>query len=101
MGFLHGEARLQQLAEAMHEALTVRAPGLEIAPSKAAHVTLARFRKTATPGDGRAVEAAIGGSELSALTLGETVGAVHLMVSSLGSAGAEYRTLATSVLESG
>jgi len=86
------------IAGAVHRALARQVPSLEVPPFKAAHVTLARFRKQAAPRDGQAVEIGLAASDLAEITLRESVGAIRLAKSTLLPAGPQYEVVATSSL---
>jgi 2'-5' RNA ligase len=88
-----GGHEIMRLARSIAAGAETSAPGLEVSAARAAHVTLARFRRGTTAADARRV-----GGELGGELRRDTVTSVSLIESRLTPAGPFYRILAAYAL---
>jgi 2'-5' RNA ligase len=88
-GIAVGGHEIMRFARSITAGVDASAPALELSPAKAAHVTLARFRRGTS-----AAEARRAGRELGGDVRRDTVTSVSLVESQLTPAGPVYRMVA-------
>jgi RNA 2',3'-cyclic 3'-phosphodiesterase len=85
-----GAEEVRRLAEDLAAGLRAALPDATLDLMKGPHVTLARFRRQATRGDGRAVAATLATPAFATATAGDRLDSVQLVASTLAPGGSVY-----------
>ena len=92
-----GREALANLARTLADATRDALPGVDVTPTPAPHVTLARFRRRTRKRDARGVEDAIARHHAT-LRMDIDVAEVHIVESRIGAGGPQYLPRATASL---
>ena len=91
---LSGEAALQRLIADLLSTLRLACPGLPLSPSRAPHVTLARFRKQARRSDAQAVSRSLAARPGAGVSATDQIAHVQVVASTLTPSGPVYEVRA-------
>lgn len=87
---VRGADEVRRLADELATGLRAPLPDISLRPMKSPHVTLARFRRQATPGDGRALTGTLAGPGFADATAEDRLDRVLLVASTLTPGGSVY-----------